>query len=200
MPDGREVDYDVPFIKMSDYGIEDIFREKLFMLIPFYIFNYENELPQINDSKEKINELFEKYNDVFRRLEEEQKTGGLSALSYDVIIRLTYSVAYKLTMKQSNVQMKVGDVMGGKVLDLPGFRIYDDGRKEGREEGIKEGRAEGEAKGKAEERVESIKIFVRDKIEDEIPVEKIIVKLKKSYDLSADEAKRYIDQCMAEVK
>ena len=144
MPDGSKVEYDVPFIKMADYGIEDIFREKLFMLIPFYIFNYESQLPQINDSEEKIHELFEKYNDVFKRLEEEQTKGNLSALSYDAIIRLTYSVAYKLTMKQNNVQMKVGDVMGGKVLDLPGFKIYDDGKKEGIKEGIKEGRAEGE--------------------------------------------------------
>lgn len=87
---------------------------------------------------------------------------------------------------------KVGDIMGGKVLDLPEFVAYDQAKAEGRAEG----RAEGEAK----ERVESIKIFVRDKIEDEIPVEKIIVKLNKNYNLSADEAKRYIDQCMAEIK
>ena len=178
MPDGREVDYDVPFIKMADYEIEDIFREKLFMLIPFYIFNFESQLSQINDSEERIDELFEKYNDVFRRLEEEQKTGNLSALSYDAIIRLTYSVAYKLTMKQSNVQMKVGDVMGGKVLDLPGFKIYDDGKKEG----------------KAEEREAGIEIFIKDKIEDEIPFEKIVSKLQKNYKLTEDAAREYVQR------
>lgn len=36
-------------------------------------------------------------------------------------------------MKQDNVQKKVGDVMGGKVLDLPEFRIYDQGKAEGSE-------------------------------------------------------------------
>ena len=66
--------------------------------------------------------------------------------------------------------------MGGKVLDLPEFIAYDQAKTEG------------------------IKIFVRDKIEDDIPEEKIIDKLRKNYDLSPDEAKRYIDQCMAEIK
>ena len=37
-------------------------------------------------------------------------------------------VEYKLTMNQKNVQRKVGDYMGGKVLDLPEFRIYDQGK------------------------------------------------------------------------
>ena len=64
------------------------------------------------------------------------------------IIRLTHSVAYKLTMKRDNIQKKVGDVMGGKVLDLPEIRIYhegiDKGREEGRAEGIAEGRSESE--------------------------------------------------------
>ena len=64
------------------------------------------------------------------------------------LIRLTHSVAYKLTMKRDNIQKKVGDVMGGKVLDLPEIRIYhegiDKGREEGRAEGIAEGRSESE--------------------------------------------------------
>ncbi len=45
-------------------------------------------------------------------------------MSYSVIIKLIYSVAYKLTMKQENAQRKVGEMMGGKVLDLPEIRIY----------------------------------------------------------------------------
>jgi hypothetical protein len=31
-------------------------------------------------------------------------------------------------MNTKNIQKKVGDVMGGKVLDLPSFRIYDQGK------------------------------------------------------------------------
>ena len=166
------------------------------MLLPFYIFNFESELTDINDSKEKLEKMFSVYDEIYGRLDKELENGNLSEISFHAIIRLIHRVAYKLTMKCENVQKKVGDIMGGKVLDLPEFVAYDQAKAEGKAEGI----AEGEAKGKAEERVESIKIFVRDKIEDDIPTEKIIDKLKKNYNLSDENAKRYIDQCMAEIK
>lgn len=145
MPDEKVISYDVPIMKMSDYDIDDIFRDKLFMLIPFYIFNYERQLPEMNLSEDKLDKLIEKYSYIFGRLEKEQKRGNLSALSTSAIIKLTYSVAYKLTMNQKKVQRKVGDYMGGKVLDLPEFRIYD----QGKEDGIIVGRAEGEQERKA---------------------------------------------------
>ena len=46
-------------------------------------------------------------------------------------------------MKQDKVQEKVGEIMGGKVLDLPEFRIYDQGKADGKAEGKAEGLAEG---------------------------------------------------------
>ena len=70
----------------------------------------------------------------------------MSALSHNVIIRLTHKVVYKLTMKHDKVQDKVGGIMGGKVLDLPEIRIFH----EGKAEGLKEGKAEGLKEGEAE--------------------------------------------------
>lgn len=172
LPNGKDISYDVPIIKMSDFDIEDIFREKLFMLVPFYIFNFEDQLPRINNSNEEIDELFDMFKRIFERLEKEQEAGNLSAVSYDAIIRLTYSVAYKLTMKEDNVQKKVGDVMGGKVLDLPGFKIYEQG----------------------------IFIFIEDKIEDNISVDVIQDKLCKKYNISDDKAKEYIERASALMK
>ena len=43
------------------------------------------------------------------------------------------------------VQQKVGDIMGGKVLDLPIIRVYENGKKEGEAIGEAKGRREGEA-------------------------------------------------------
>ena len=60
-----------------------------------------------------------------RRLNEDHKNGALSSLSHHVIIKLTYRVFLKLTEKQREVNRKVGDIMGGNVLDLEEFRIYD---------------------------------------------------------------------------
>ncbi len=125
MPDNTEVTYDVPIMKVSDYTIDDIFKEGLLMLIPFYIFNYEDKLPSINENEASLKEFVGDYLDIFARLDEELKRSNLSVLSYSAIIRLTHSVAYKKTMGQANVQKRVGDVMGGKVLDLPEFILYD---------------------------------------------------------------------------
>ena len=76
------------------------------------------------------------------RLDEELEKGNLSALSHNVIIRLTHKVVYKLTMKHDKVQDKVGGIMGGKVLYLPEIKIFHEGKAEGRAEGLKEGEAE----------------------------------------------------------
>lgn len=132
LPDSREVTYQVPLVKMSDYDIEDIFSKKLYMLLPFYIFNFESELTDINGSEEKLEKMFSVYDEIYGRLDKELENGNLSEISFHAIIRLIHRVAYKLTMKCENVQKKVGDIMGGKVLNLPEFVAYDQARTEGK--------------------------------------------------------------------
>ena len=176
LPDGREVNYKIPLIKMSDYGIDDIFAKKLYMLIPFYIFNYEGELADINNSSEKLDEMFSSYKSIYVRLDKELENGNLSEISFHAIIRLIHKVAYKLTMKCENVQKKVGDIMGGKVLDLPEFVAYD----------------------KAKD--EDIRIFVEDKLEDQVSTERILDKLKRKFNLSEEKANEYIRQCKEAMK
>lgn len=124
LPNGQCPSYEVPIIKVSDYSIDEIFNKKLYMLIPFYAFNYESRLDELNGSENKLDEFIKIYSEIFDRLKSDMDLGNLSTLSYSVIIRLTHTVAYKLTMKRENIQKKVGEFMGGKVLDLPEIRIY----------------------------------------------------------------------------
>ena len=79
--------------------------------------------------------LFARYDTIYEKLNEALETGNLSALSYGAIIRLIHRVANKLTANHENIHKKVGDIMGGKVLDLPEIRIYHQGIDKGREEG-----------------------------------------------------------------
>lgn len=177
MPNGKVTSLDVPIIKMANYTVDVIFEKQLFMLIPFYIFNYEEKLSEINTSDELVNRLMDDFNEIFTRLEKELELGNLSALSYDAIIRLTYSVAYKLTMKKDRIQKKVGDVMGGKVLDLPGFRLYDQGLEQGIEQGIR--------------------VFIEDKLEDNVPVDLIKKKISKRFKIGEEKAEEYIASVMS---
>ncbi len=116
------------------------------MLIPFYIFNLEKELPDIEKNNDRIDGFFERYSKIFKRLESETKNEVLSTLSVRVIMELTQRVAYKLTTKEPQIQKKVGDHMGGKVLDLPVIRYM--------EQGIAKGIAQGRAEGKRQDIIE----------------------------------------------
>ena len=129
-------------MKNSDFSIDSIFENHLYLLIPFYIFNYESEFSKINADEDRTEALAEVFRNIMTRLYTELEKGNLSVFSYNVIISLTHKVVYKLTMKHDKVQEKVGDVMGGKVLDLPEIRIFHEGKAIGY--------AEGEAKGEAE--------------------------------------------------
>ena len=54
---GDSAEYTVPIIKMADYTADDIFRKKLYMLIPFYIFNFEKQFEILNQDDEKLREV-----------------------------------------------------------------------------------------------------------------------------------------------
>lgn len=136
-----EVEYDVKIMKMSDFDIDKIFESHLYLMIPFYIFNFERELNEINADDSRAEALAQVFENITDRLDRELDNGNLSAYSHDVIIRLTGKVIYKLTMNHTKVQEKVGGLMGGKVLDLPEVRVFH----EGKVQGIAEGKAEGEA-------------------------------------------------------
>ncbi len=139
---GGEVSYPVRIIKVSDFSVEEIFEKHLYLLIPYYIFNFEKDLSLIEEDEGRMSALAKVYDSIVYRMNEDQENGTLSALSYGVIISMTRKVLSKLTRKHETVHKKVGDSMGGKVLDLPEIRAYHQGKDEGRAEGLAEGKEE----------------------------------------------------------
>ena len=121
-------------MKESDYDLEKVYENNLYFLLPFYSFNYKNEFDAIEADENKQDEFVEIYRGIIDTLEELVSEGMLSSFSKDVIINLINKVSYKQLMKQKRTQKKVGDLMGGKVLDLDIIRAHDDGIEEGREE------------------------------------------------------------------
>ena len=146
---GQSSTYYVPIIKETDFTVEMIFEKQLYMLIPFYIFNYEKELDVINQDENRIESMLELYRDINARLLKEQEEGRLSANSISVIIGVTHSVFSKLTSKQTVLNEKVGDYMGGKVLDPPWVIAYNRGKEAGIEQGKEEVIADMLRRGKA---------------------------------------------------
>ena len=126
LPNEKCMSYEVPVLKVSDYTIDEIFEKKLYMLIPFYIFVYEKDLEIINKDEQKQNELLEVYSKITEKLGTEKDRGNLSIKSIRAIINTIRSVSYKLTMNWDNVRKKVGDYMGGNVIELELVKQYDE--------------------------------------------------------------------------
>ena len=146
---GGAVRYPVAVRRMSDLDLDVIFDKDLYFLLPFYIFNYESRLNAIDSNPEELEKFVEMYREMVEELYKKVENQCLSAFSYGVIIRLINKVVHKMTMNRKNVQGKVGDIMGGKVLELDIIKARHEGIAEGRAEGIEEGRAEGRADGMA---------------------------------------------------
>lgn len=137
-PNGS-VSYDIKIIKETDFSLDMIFENRLYMLLPFYVFNYEKSLGEIDSDKERITEFLNMYGEIFNRLELAQSTGLLSAKTIGVIISVTHSVFCKLASGKKNLLKKGDDYMGGKVLDLPEVVFYKRGIEKGIEQGLEQG-------------------------------------------------------------
>ena len=166
--DGKTCDYSVSVIRENDFTLDDMFDKELYFLLPFYLFQYEDELPRLNADQVYLQSLLDEYDGIADRLNELVEAGKLSSRSRYVIIQMIKRVSDKLAMAQEHVRQKVGDVMGGHVIDLDIFQAEDKAKAEG------------------------IIIFIEDKREDGIGEDIIKQKLIKHFKLTNDEADAYL--------
>jgi hypothetical protein len=141
--EGTEAVRNVNVIKMKNYTAEEIIQKKLYILIPFYLFNYEKQFKACNDDPEKLEIIL---NDL-RYLEKELNTlvnnGNLDTVHLDIIEKCTQSVSDQLAKNYDNVRKGVEDIMVGPIFDFPSTRILEksieDGIAQGIEKGIEKG-------------------------------------------------------------
>ncbi len=110
---------------VSEITLEQLFEKKLYFLLPFYMFRYEKQLPVMNTNEEKLSALLKEYENISDRLDALVVSGTLSSRSRYVIMQMTKRVSDKLTEKQEQVKRKVGDLMGGHVINLDIFQAED---------------------------------------------------------------------------
>ena len=140
---GATCSYRVPVMKVQNYSVEDIFAKKLFFLIPFHIFTYEQNFEEYEANEQKLWELTREYEFIVEKLNGYADTGVVEEYTKSTIIDMSKKVLEHLAKKYSNVKEEVGAIMGGKILDYPAKDILNQGRAEGRAEGRVEGRVEG---------------------------------------------------------
>lgn len=112
--DEKEFTYEMPVMKLSNYSLDGIFAKKLYFLLPFYFFVYENDLQVYNSSKEKLQELlhdFEKWITRMMYLDETE----MSKQVKDNLLRYARNVAVGLSKNYGMVREGVDAFMGGVV-------------------------------------------------------------------------------------
>ena len=132
MPDGRIVEYRVPVIRAEEYTRNEIFQKNLLFLLPFYVIRYEKQLKKLEESTEELEKLLEEYRGIEKCLEESLLNQGREEIYRD-LIDLIIRIADYIFRKTETIRKGVGEIMGGRVLELPSERLIQQGIELGEE-------------------------------------------------------------------
>ena len=125
-PDGKTHVYSIPAIKMADYTKDHIFEKNLLMLLPFYIMRYEKKKHDMRKNPKLLQVLLNEYDEIRINLEKELTETGKAEL-YTNLTKLIVKIADHIFKKEEDIRKGIGDVMGGKVLELESERLKAEG-------------------------------------------------------------------------
>jgi len=127
---GGEVSYEAPVICEAWFSIEEMFKNKLHFLLPFFAFNLESQMDIYEHDIEKLKEFGNLYIEVIERICQLPEA-VLSLRTKGVIIKEMEKVTKRLNENRVNVIRKVGDIMMDSTLEW--LRKYDAAVAEGEE-------------------------------------------------------------------
>ena len=119
---------------MADYTKDSIFEKNLLMLLPFYIMRYEKKGHDFNNNPELFQVLLNEYEEIRISLEKELTETGRSEL-YTDLTKLIVKIADYIFQKEEDVRKGIGEIMGGKGLELESERLKAEGKAIGQAQG-----------------------------------------------------------------
>lgn len=122
MPDNSLARYTVPVLSIEKYSCTEIFQKKLIFLLPFYIMRYEKKRPDVSKNPEVLNQLLEEYASIREFLNQEFLSQGREKV-YGDLVELIERIADYIFAENEDVKERLGDCMGGKVLELQSDKI-----------------------------------------------------------------------------
>ena len=126
-PDGKTHVYSIQAIKMADYTKDHIFEKNLLMLLPFYIMRYEKKKHDMRKNLELLQILLDEYDEIRINLEKELTETGKAEL-YTNLTKLIVKIADHIFEKEEDIRKGIGEIMGGKVLELESERLKAEGK------------------------------------------------------------------------
>ena len=138
LANGNIVLYQIPTIKLETYTKDGIFEKKLLMLLPFYIMRYEKDIHEMSENPELFQCLLNEYEEIRINLVKELSGADKAALYMD-LNKLIIKIADYICQSEEVVRKGIGEVMGGKVLELESERLLAEGKAIGEAEGETKG-------------------------------------------------------------
>lgn len=137
----QKIKVPIQVMHVQAYTMEDIFKKKLYFLIPFYVLRYEKEFNRISENIENSIEKQEKYDTIYSEL---KRFSGLAleacnkkelseyylqtlAVLYRKVVKL---VAYKF---EEDRKERLVNTMDGQVLEIPWIKEMQKKFQEGRQ-------------------------------------------------------------------
>jgi len=115
---GNSVSYEVPLIRMSDYTAKSLFEKKLYILIPFYIFNFEKKFKKCSKDDDEYEKLKQEFQYVSSELKRLSDANVISAYERRIIEDLSERVVDFIAVNHEKVRKGLGDIMRGPVIEL----------------------------------------------------------------------------------
>ena len=143
LSDEKIVHYWVPTMKLETYTRNSIFEKNLLMLLPFYIMRYEKDIHEMSENPEMFQSLLNDYEEIRINLEREL-SGADKTVLYMNLNKLIIKIADYICRNEKTVRKGIGEIMGGKVLELESERL-----ERLQKEAEAEAKAIGEARGRA---------------------------------------------------
>ena len=151
-PDGQEMLYQVPILKIRDYTINDLINRGLYLLLPFKIFEVRKRFEAARRAKTNkeerktsaTDELLNATDSLMHEVDRLYREGKLNSTGKDAIVSAAGEIYYHMSAKYS-----LTDEINKKV-DTMVKSIMEEVKKEGRQEGRQEGLSEGVKKGRLE--------------------------------------------------
>lgn len=134
LADGNIVLYQISTIKLETYTKDSIFEKNLLMLLPFYIMRYEKNIHEMSENPELFQCLLNEYEEIRTNLVKELSGADKAALYMD-LNKLIIKIADYICQSEEVVRKGIGEVMGGKVLELESERLWAEGKAIGEVEG-----------------------------------------------------------------
>ena len=153
--DGQQILYRVPILRAQNYTVDSIFEKRLLILLPYHILRYESFLKTSGNNSKKLEQLltdYQKINNLLEHCTDDKK----STLYIDMITLIEKIADHIIPKDNENVRERLGDIMGGKILQLESERLLEKGQLLGEAKG----RAAGQIEGRKAERIEAIQNMI----------------------------------------